>query len=122
MRRLLWVGVGVVVTVVTIRKGRELAAAYLPEGTTEVVQGATALTRALGTARHEFVAGMAEREAQLRHGLVGDVDVDAARADKDRHVEELRAAWGGRRRGAAVPADWAGPLDDPDDDGDAAFF
>jgi hypothetical protein len=122
MRRLFWVGVGVVATVVVIRKGRALALAYLPEGTTDVVEGASALTRALGTARNEFVAGMAEREALLRSQLVGDVDVDEARENKGRHVEELRAAWSGRHRGTAVPADWAGPLEDPDDDGDAAFF
>ncbi|MBT0995025.1 hypothetical protein KIN34_12110 [Cellulomonas sp. DKR-3] len=122
MRRLFWVGVGVVATVVVVRKGRDLAVAYLPEGTTDVVEGATAITRALGTARHEFVAGMAEREAQLRHQLVGDVDVDEARANQGRHVEELRAAWSGRRGGTPVPGGWAGPLDDPDDDGEAAFF
>ncbi|UJP39082.1 hypothetical protein [Cellulomonas palmilytica] len=130
MRRLFWVGVGVAVTVVVIRKGRAVAEAYLPQGTTDVVTGASALTRAFATARHEFAAGMAEREAQLRSELVGDVDVDAVRADKDRRVAELRSAWGDARGGARrapqrerrVPPDWAGPLEDPDDDADAAFF
>jgi len=122
MRRLFWVGVGVALTVVVVRKGRAIAEAYLPQGTTDVVQGASALTRAFATARQEFSAGMAEREAQLRAELVGDVDVDAVRADKARHVDELRAAWGGTRRRRDVPPDWAGPLEDPDDDADAAFF
>lgn len=121
MRRLLWIGVGVAVTVVVIRKGRALAEAYLPAGTTDVVDGASRLARAWGTARHEFVAGMAEREAQLTHELVGDVDVAEVRAHRDRHVDELREAWGGRRTGRPR-RDWAGPLDDPDDDAEATFF
>ncbi len=130
MRRLFWVGVGVAVTVVVVRKGRAVAEAYLPQGTTEVVAGATSLTRAFATARHEFAAGMAERETQLRRELVGDVDVDEVRAGAGRRAAELRSAWddarGGARRGPQrerrVPPGWAGPLDDPDDDAAASFF
>jgi len=124
MRRLFWVGVGVAVTVLVVRQGRRLAQEYLPAGTTEVVDGATRLARAFGTARAEFAAGVAEREAQLRHDLVGDADVAALRADRQRTVDELRTSFGARRgrRSHEVPAHWAGPLEDPDDDGDAAFF
>ncbi|CAM5779187.1 hypothetical protein [Cellulomonas persica] len=124
MRRLFWIGVGVALTVVVVRNGRRIAEAYLPEGTTDVVDGATRLTRAVATARSQFAAGFAEREAELRHQLVGDADVDELRAQRSRHVEELRESFGSRRArpGRAAPSDWAGPLDDPDDDGEAAFF
>lgn len=122
MRRLFWVGVGVALTVVVVRNGRRIAEAYLPEGTTDVVDGATRLTRAVATARSQFAAGFAEREAALRHELVGDADVDELRAQRSRHVDELRDSFGARRTRRAAPPDWAGPLDDPDDDGEAAFF
>jgi hypothetical protein len=125
MRRLVWVGVGVVVTVVVVRKGRRLLEAYAPAGTAEAAVGVGRLATALANARHDFVDAMAEREAQLRHDLVGDVDVDVLRAERARRADELRQAWGGRGRHEAeprVPADWAGPTEDPDDDGEAAFF
>lgn len=124
MRRLFWVGVGVALTIVVVRNGRRIAEAYLPQSATDVVDGATRLTRAVGTARSQFAAGFAEREAQLTHDLVGDADVDQLRALRSQHVGELRDAFGSRRArpGRAAPADWAGPLDDPDDDGEAAFF
>ncbi len=38
--------------------------------------------RSLSDVRREFLAGMAEREQQLRHDLVGDVDVAAIRAER----------------------------------------
>ncbi len=126
MRRLFWVGVGVVVTVVVIRKGREIALAYLPEGTGDVVERATRIGGALATARREFAAGMAEREAQLTHDLVGDADIDALRERRGEHVDALREAWAGSRprkeRARKVPDNWAGPTEDPDDDADAPFF
>ncbi|WP_029287134.1 hypothetical protein [Cellulomonas sp. HZM] len=123
MRRLFWVGVGVAVTVVVVRKGRQWAAEYLPAGTTEVADGAFRLGRAWNTARSEFHAGIAERSAQLMHDLVGDVDVDDVRAHRDEHLDDLRSRFRPREpRTATVPADWAGPTEDPDDDGDAAFF
>ena len=124
MRRLFWVGVGVALTVVVVRNARRVAEAYLPDGATDVVDGATRLTRAAATARSQFAAGFAEREAQLRRELVGDADVDELRAQRSRHVDELRESFGGRRAraGRGAPPAWAGPLDDPDDDGDAAFF
>ncbi|RHA40524.1 hypothetical protein [Cellulomonas rhizosphaerae] len=121
MRRLFWVGVGVAVTVVVIRKGRSLAAEYLPAGTTEIVDGATRLTRAWNTARAEFTAGVSERSAELMHDLVGDADVDELRAQRPQHVDELRHRFRPDDK-PKVPAHWAGPTEDPDDDGDAAFF
>ncbi|MDM7853421.1 hypothetical protein [Cellulomonas alba] len=125
MRRLVWVGVGVVVTVVVIRKGRQLLEAYAPAGTAEAAAGVGRLATALAHARRDFADAVAEREAQLRHDLIGDADVDALRASRAQRTDELRQAFGrpGRHEAAPrVPADWAGPTEDPDDDGEAAFF
>jgi hypothetical protein len=121
MRRLFWVGVGVAVTIVVIRKGRALAQEYLPAGTTEVVDGATRLTRAWNTARAEFTAGISERTDELMQGLVGDADVDELRAQRPQHVDDLRRRFRPEDE-HKVPASWAGPTEDPDDDGEAAFF
>ncbi|GCD21331.1 hypothetical protein CTKZ_28930 [Cellulomonas algicola] len=130
MRRLVWVGVGVVVTVVVLRQGKRLVDAYVPAGATEVVDGVSRVRGAWATARREFAAGLAEREAQLRQDLVGDVDVERLRAERPERVEALREAWSSRgtaARGAAsqeaVRKRWAeGPTDDPDDDDGYAFF
>ncbi|AEE46142.1 hypothetical protein [Cellulomonas fimi] len=125
MRRLVWVGVGVVVTVVVLRQGRRLVDAYVPAGATEVVDGVTRARRAWDTARREFAAGLAEREEQLRHDLVGDVDVERLRSERPQRVDALRQAWSSRGTSArgAAPKGWAdGPTDDPDDDDGYAFF
>ncbi|MDM7831236.1 hypothetical protein [Cellulomonas edaphi] len=121
MRRLFWVGVGVAVTVVVIRKGRALAEQYLPAGATEVVDGATRVSRAWNTARAEFAAGVSERTAELTRDLVGDADLDELRAQRPQHMDDLRHRFR-PQDGPKVPASWAGPTEDPDDDGDAAFF
>jgi hypothetical protein len=118
MRRLVWVGVGVVATVLVVRKGRALLDAYVPAGTTEAVQGVGRVMTAVRTAQHEFRTGMAEREQQLRHDLVGDVDVEALRAERPERVADLRRTWATRR----AREDWAGPTEDPDDDDGYAFF
>jgi hypothetical protein len=106
VRRLIWVGVGVVATVVVIRRGRAVLDRYVPAG---AVQGAGLLVRLPQAVRgfaDEVRAGTAEREAQLRHDLVGDVDVDELRASRARHRSEREPARG-TRAGA--------PTDDPDD-------
>jgi hypothetical protein len=118
MRRLVWVGVGVVATVLVVRKGRALLDAYVPAGTTDAVQGVGRVMTAVRTAQHEFRAGMAEREQQLRHDLVGDVDVEALRAERPERVADLRRTWAARR----AREDWVGPTEDPDDDDGYAFF
>ncbi|QHT55849.1 hypothetical protein GXP71_06980 [Cellulomonas sp. H30R-01] len=128
MRRLVWAGVGVVVTVVVLRQGKRLVDAYVPAGATGVVDGVSRARSAWATARREFAAGLAEREEQLRQDLVGDVDVERLRAERPERVEALREAWASRgARGAAsqdaVRKRWAeGPTDDPDDDDGYAFF
>ncbi|MCG7285964.1 hypothetical protein MHY85_08240 [Cellulomonas sp. ACRRI] len=60
--------------------------------------------RSLSDARREFRAGMAEREAQLRHDLVGDVDVDAIRTERAAHRAAGREAE--HDAGGAVPPAW----------------
>ncbi|RMI13110.1 hypothetical protein EBM89_05950 [Cellulomonas triticagri] len=57
--------------------------------------------RSLSDARREFRTGMAEREAQLRHDLVGDADVDAIRAER---AARRAAAHDDEPDGTAPPA------------------
>ena len=116
-RRLTWVVVGAVVTVIAIRKGRSVVETYLPAGTTDALDGVQRVSHAVTTLKSEFLAGMAEREQQLRHDLVGDVDVEALRAERPERVDQLRKAWSSRRGD-----DWAGPTEDPDDDDGYTFF
>jgi hypothetical protein len=126
MRRLVWVGVGVVVTVVVIRKGRALLEAYAPAGTAEVASGIGRVGVALAGARRDFRDAVAEREGELRYHLLGDVDVAELRREAPDRRADLRRSWetrGGRHaKPPRVPADWAGPTEDPDDDAEAAFF
>ncbi len=96
--------------------------------------------RSLSDARREFRTGMAEREAQRRHDLVGDVDVDAIRAERagrraaarqDEHDAHgaVPPAWHrdpearDAARAARARRGWADePTDDPaDDDGDLPY-
>lgn len=117
-RRLTWLAIGVVLTVVVVRKGRSVVDAYLPAGTTDAIDGAQRVSRAVAGFRTDFLAAMAEREQELRHDLVGDVDVDALRAERPEHVAKVRSAWSSRRGD-----DWAGgPTEDPDDDDGYTFF
>jgi hypothetical protein len=119
-RRLTWLAVGVVVTVIVLRKGRAVVDAYLPAGTTDAIDGAQRVSHAVTSFRSTFRTAMAEREQELRHDLVGDADIDALRAERPERVEKLRGAWSARssRRGD----DWAGPTEDPDDDDGYTFF
>ena len=118
MRRLVWIGVGVVVTVVVIRKGRAILDAYVPAGATEAVSSAARFGAALRTVRSEFVAGMAERERQLRHDLVGDADLDKLRAERPERVADLKRTWASSKPSARD----LGPTEDPDDDDGYTFF
>ncbi|MDQ0427080.1 MULTISPECIES: hypothetical protein [Cellulomonas] len=128
MRRLFWVGVGVALTVVVVRRGRQLVDAYAPAGSADAVDGALRVTRALRAARDDFRAGVAEREAELLDALVGDVDLDELRATAPRRRAELRDSFGGRPPRDDLARDlaargWAGePTQDPDDDEHAPFF
>ena len=118
-RRLTWLAVGVVVTVIVIRKGRTIVETYLPAGTGETLDGVQRVSHAVATLKSEFLAGMAEREQQLRHDLVGDVDVEALKAERPERTENLKRAWSTARH---RDADWSGPTEDPDDDDGYTFF
>ena len=115
MKRLVWIAIGAAVTVVVIRKGAELSERYLPAGARDAVGTVGRVTSAARTAKTEFLAGLAEREAELRHDLIGDVDVEALRSESARdradRAHDVRTARTGRG--------WAdGPTEDPEDDGD----
>jgi hypothetical protein len=121
MRRLFWVGVGAAAAVAGARRlglldgltgdaahaahsaraggGRSTAA---QAARTAFRAGATTAgaVRSLSDARRAFTAAVAEREQQLRHDLVGDVDVDAIRAER----AERRAA--AADTSGAVPPAW----------------
>jgi len=117
-RRLTCLAVGVVLTVVVIRKGRTVMDTYLPAGTTDAIDGAQRVSHAVASFRSTFVTAMAEREQELRHDLVGDVDVEALRAERPERVASLRRSWTSRHG-----EDWAGgPTEDPDDDDGYTFF
>ncbi len=110
MKRLFWVAVGVAGAVVVIRRAGDLSERYLPAGATGALGTVGRVAQALGTARSEFAAGLAEREAQLRHDLIGDVDVDAIRTERDERRRADRAehterpGHGHRRGGRPDPA------------------
>ncbi|WP_448060686.1 hypothetical protein [Cellulomonas hominis] len=91
MKRLFWVAVGVAGAVVVIRRAGDLSERYLPAGATGALGTVGRVALALGTARSEFAAGLAEREAQLRHDLIGDVDIDALRTERDERRRADRA-------------------------------
>ncbi|MGV8968030.1 MAG: hypothetical protein ACOH2F_17355 [Cellulomonas sp.] len=83
MKRLFWIGVGAAATVVVIRKVRGLVDAHTPPGVAQAAGVVSGLAGAVRSARSEFSAGLAEREAELRHDLLGDVDLDVARERAD---------------------------------------
>jgi hypothetical protein len=124
MSRLLWVGVGAAAAVAGARRlglldsltGAPEAGAHSAGSAgaastaaraarTAFRAGATTAgaVRNLSDARREFSAGMAEREAQLRHDLVGDVDVDAIRTERAAHKAAARED---RDPSGAVPPAW----------------
>jgi len=117
VKRLFWIVVGAGLAVTVARRSRVLAERYLPPGTTDALGLVGTVAAAMRTARSEFVVGIAEREDQLRHDLVGDVDVEALRADRDRRRAATSRADDTRGRARRTGRDWASePTDDPDDD------
>jgi len=115
MRRLVWIAIGAAVTVVVIRKGAELSERYLPAGARDAAGTVGRVAGAARTLKTEFLAGISEREAELRHDLIGDVDVEALRAERVRGRADRTSAPRATRAGRG----WAdGPTEDPEDDGD----
>ncbi|AEG44381.1 hypothetical protein [Isoptericola variabilis] len=111
MRRLFWVGVGVTITVVVIRRGKRLVAQYAPEAVVDRAErtaqdlGHRAETF-VGAFRSEFTTARARREAELTAALLaeGQPDPDDVRASGLRAstVRPGRSAVG---RHASVPRD-----------------
>ncbi|WP_402465208.1 hypothetical protein [Isoptericola aurantiacus] len=98
-RRLFWVGVGVTITIVVIRRGRRVVARYTPEAVAERAgdlgrdvsrRSATFVT----TFRREFTAARSAREAEL---------VAALLAEGQPHPDEVRARRSAHGRHAAAP-------------------
>ncbi|HEY0118347.1 MAG TPA: hypothetical protein VGC04_06185 [Cellulomonas sp.] len=124
MRRLLWIGVGVGLTVVVVRYGRRLVAQYVPDDAARAFGTAAKVGRTARGVFADFTAGLAERETELRTALLGeDADPDAIKARGRAAWAELRGTHGSAAPARHVPSEWAsGPLEDPDDDDGYAFF
>lgn len=128
MRRLFWIGVGVTVTIVAVRKYRELKAHYSPPAVVErAAQGlgekADDLRTRIGAGVHGFGgdlrAGMERREAQLREAILseGQTRPEATRARR-------AAAAGSHAAGSqdARPRAWQErDAEDPSDDDDLPY-
>jgi hypothetical protein len=115
MKRLVWIAVGAAAAVVVIRKGAALSERYVPAGTRDALGTVGRVASAARTVRSEFLTGIAEREEELRHDLIGDVDVEALRVERER----ARAGGASGPRARRASRGWAdGPTEDPEDDGD----
>ncbi|GAB3083035.1 hypothetical protein [Isoptericola nanjingensis] len=109
MRRLFWVGVGVVVTVVVVQRGRKIVAQYAPEAVVDRAERAAqdAGRRAetfVATFRREFTQARSAREAELTAALLaeGQPDPDDVRASGLR-AADLRGGPGRARHAASAP-------------------
>ncbi len=148
MRRLVWVGVGVVATVAVAHRlglidvpGTQRPTSRPADPVVAAARGLFAAGRtaggvqqALRQARTDFRSGMADREAELRAGLLGDADIDAIKAERSAATHSWSPdgvtppAWHAdpeaRREARAARArkGWAdAPTDDPEDDGDVPY-
>lgn len=157
MKRLVWAAVGAVAASVGayrlgllrqdgLRGQAVTGAVDTAKAAVTVAKGAGKATRGLARARRDLVEAMAEREAQLRHDLLQDADVEGYRAARaagrgprvrDGHASDDWELWdegvtppgwrrdeGGRwaaRRSRSRKA-WAdAPTEDPEDDGDLPY-
>ncbi|GIG24253.1 hypothetical protein [Cellulomonas denverensis] len=144
MRRLVWIGVGAVAAVAvahrlglievpgTTRRPDPVVAAA--RGLFAAGRTAGGVGQALRQARTDFRTGMAEREAELRDGLLGEADIDAIKAERAARTQSARPdgvtppAWHtdpeARREARAARArrGWEdAPTEDPEDDGDLPY-
>ncbi len=117
MRRLVWVGVGVAVTIVVYRKGRAIVQQYLPSSVAERAERAAhdAGERASGWLadfRETFGEARARREVELTDALL-------ARGQQHPDVTRAERAAQGRATGARRDSPAGGPsgvVDDVDTD------
>lgn len=79
MGRLFWIAMGAAAGVYGVRKVSQTASAYTPSG---LSQGVSESLGSVATAIRDFAdavrEGSAEREAELRRALTGDVDPTSA--------------------------------------------
>jgi hypothetical protein len=100
IRRMFWVGVGVTITVVVIRRGKKVVAQYAPQAVVDRAErlandaGRRAETF-VGTFRSEFATARAAREAELTAALLAggqphpdDVRARRAQAPAGRHAAQ----------------------------------
>ncbi|WP_166847832.1 hypothetical protein [Isoptericola sp. BMS4] len=112
MRRLFWVGVGAVATVVVVQRGRKVLLRYTPQAVVDRAEraaqdaGRTAETF-LGAFRSEFVRARDRREVELTAALLaeGQPDPDDVRASGLR-PGDVTGGRGARPRHAARPDAW----------------
>jgi hypothetical protein len=90
VKRLVWVGVGVAVTVVVLRQGRKVVRRYGPAAAVDDMTARAndiggRLTRVARDFGGEFRTARAAREAELRASLLADgqADPDVVRAERE---------------------------------------
>jgi hypothetical protein len=122
MRRLVWVGVGVAVTIVVYRKGRKVVQRYLPSSVAERAEQAArdAGERASGWLadfRETFGEARARREIELTDALLarGQQHPDVTRAQRAAETRATQARATGARRGTPAGGP-TGVVDDVDPD------
>ncbi|GGO23132.1 hypothetical protein [Micromonospora parathelypteridis] len=82
MRRLFWLGIGVAVGVVVVRKATRTAQAYTPAGiASTVTQSAGGLLESLRSFVEDVRIGMAEREQEIHQAFAQGVAFDDQFAD-----------------------------------------
>ncbi|MBM7493861.1 hypothetical protein [Micromonospora luteifusca] len=82
MRRLFWLGIGVAVGVVVVRKATRTAQAYTPAGiASTVTQSAGGLVESLRSFVEDIRVGMAEREQEIHQAFAQGVAFDDQFAD-----------------------------------------
>jgi hypothetical protein len=119
VRRLALVGVGAVavaLVAVVVLEGRALVDRYAPREPGAAPDLASRLWTTARTVRAELVAGMTEREAELRTALIGDVDLDELRRKAPAARAAVRDAFVGRGDDDHRSARPGTDVDDGDED------
>lgn len=82
MKRLLWLGVGLAIGALIVRKATRVAQAYTPGGiASSLTESGGGLVRALREFAEDVRDGMAEREQQIYQAFAEGVAVDDQFAD-----------------------------------------
>ncbi|MEU7804087.1 hypothetical protein AB0J84_31040 [Micromonospora arborensis] len=82
MRRLFWLGIGVAVGVVVVRKATRTAQAYTPAGiASTVTESAGGLLESLRSFVEDVRVGMADREQEIHQAFAQGVAFDDQYAD-----------------------------------------